>query len=87
MGAYFFNNCELGTLSCEEDLNTLKHSAAAANEMHFTLEKYDEKLIQYAKVFFRYLYQKAPFTLSLQKIKLFQKKKNRKQNLKNKKKT
>ena len=27
MGAYFFNNCELGTLSCEEDLNTLKHSA------------------------------------------------------------
>ena len=69
MGAYFFNNCELGTLSCEEDLNTLKHSATAANEMHFTLEKYDEKLIQYAKVFFRYLYQKAPFTLSLQKIK------------------
>ena len=69
MGAYFFNNCELGTLSCEEDLNTLKHSATAANEMHFTLDKYDQQLIQYAKVFFRYLYQKAPFTLSLQKIK------------------
>lgn len=69
MGAYFFNNCELGPIICEEDLNTLKHSATTGNELHFSLEKYEQKLIHYTNEFFRYLYQKAPFTLRLKKLK------------------
>lgn len=69
MGAYFFNKCEIGTLSCREDLEVLKHTTTSANEVSFSLSQSDPQKISYAKEFFRYLYQKSPFTLKISKIK------------------
>lgn len=71
MGAYLFSDCEVGTLKSIHDLNTLKHISTTADELSFELIDEKDELINYALEFFKYLYQKSPFTLKVQRIKSF----------------
>lgn len=69
MGAYLFSDCKVGALSSIHDLNTLKHISTTGDELSFELNEARDDLVNYVLEFFKYLYQKSPFTLKVQIIK------------------
>ena len=69
MGAYFFYNCDIGPITSEEDITTLKHSATSGSDITFSLQQSNIHLIKNINNFFSYLYEKSPFTLGIKKLK------------------
>ena len=70
MGSYFFRDCSLGGLECEEDLQAAKYISTKADYIEFEINDYTTEKGNYIKDYFKYIYQKFKFTDKLHKIKI-----------------